>query len=574
MKRTRINLFATVAIAALLASCSGLDKMKENAPDVNYTVTPEVLETHGGQVPVTIKVQIPGGYFDKKTELEATPVLVYDGGETAYAPYRLQGENVDGNAKVISYANGGQFTYEGSVDYNENMRVSDLVVRVTATRGDNTIDFEPVKIAEGVISTAHLLGKKGAIAALGEDNFQRITPETGVADIHYVIQRSYVRRSELSKDDIKALEAFVEAAKEAENKEFKGVNISAYASPDGPIDLNTRLAEEREESAKKYMAGALKEAEVEGADEEDFYELRNTPEDWEGFKELVQKSDIEDKNMILRVLSTHSDPEVRETEIKNMAATYKVLAEEILPELRRSKLNVNVEVIGKSDEEISDLAESDPSELNLEEILYAATLTDDLDEQQDIYETALDQHSSCWRAQNNIGVVLFEKGEVDAAKRAFEKANNMKANQPEVLNNLGVIALYEDDVEAAQEYFDSAAGAGSALDNNLGVLAIYNGNYDEAVRYFGNSNSTNAALAKLLNGNYDAALATLNANDKEIAVKHYLKAIIGARQNDTDMLFEELRKAVEMKPALKETAATDMEFARYFEGSTFNEIVQ
>ncbi|WP_462318344.1 tetratricopeptide repeat protein [Marinilabilia sp.] len=574
MKRTRINLFATVALAALLASCSGLDKMKENAPDVNYTVTPEVLETHGGQVPVTIKVQIPGGYFDKKTELEATPVLVYEGGETAYAPYKLQGESVDGNAKVISYANGGQFTYEGSVDYNENMRVSDLVVRVTATRGENTIDFEPVKIAEGVISTAHLLGKKGAVAALGEDNFQRITPETGEADIHYVIQRSYVRRSELSKDDIKALEEFVKAAKEAENKEFKGVNISAYASPDGPIDLNTRLAEEREESAKEYMTEALEDAEVEGADAEDFYELRNTPEDWQGFKELVQNSDIEDKDMILRVLSTHNDPEVRETEIKNMAATYKVLAEDILPELRRSKLNVNVEVIGKSDEEISELAASNPSELKLEEILYAATLTEDLDEQLDIYETALEQHSNCWRAQNNIGVVLFEKGDVDAAKGAFEKANEMKANQPEVLNNLGVIALYEDDVEAAQEYFDSAAGAGSALDNNLGVLAIYNGNYDEAVRYFGNSNSTNAALAKLLNGNYDAALATLNANDKEIAVKHYLKAIIGARQNDTDMLFEELRKAVEMNPEMKETAATDMEFARYFEDATFKEIVQ
>jgi Flp pilus assembly protein TadD len=574
MKRTRINLFATVALAALLASCSGLDKMKENAPDVNYTVTPEVLETHGGQVPVTIKVQIPGGYFDKKTELEATPVLVYEGGETAYAPYKLQGESVDGNAKVISYANGGQFTYEGSVDYNENMRVSDLVVRVTATRGENTIDFEPVKIAEGVISTAHLLGKKGAVAALGEDNFQRITPETGEADIHYVIQRSYVRRSELSKDDIKALEEFVKAAKEAENKEFKGVNISAYASPDGPIDLNTRLAEEREESAKEYMTEALEDAEVEGADAEDFYELRNTPEDWQGFKELVQNSDIEDKDMILRVLSTHNDPEVRETEIKNMAATYKVLAEDILPELRRSKLNVNVEVIGKSDEEISELAASNPSELKLEEILYAATLTEDLDEQLEIYETALEQHSNCWRAQNNIGVVLFEKGDVDAAKGAFEKANEMKANQPEVLNNLGVIALYEDDVEAAQEYFDSAAGAGSALDNNLGVLAIYNGNYDEAVRYFGNSNSTNAALAKLLNGNYDAALATLNANDKEIAVKHYLKAIIGARQNDTDMLFEELRKAVEMNPEMKETAATDMEFARYFEDATFKEIVQ
>ncbi len=574
MKRTKINLFATVALAGLLASCSGLDKMKDNAADVNYTVTPEVLETHGGQVPVEVSMQIPGGYFDKKTELEATPVLVYDGGETAYPPFRLQGENVDGNAKVISYSNGGQFSYEGTVDYNENMRVSDLVVRITATRGDNSINFEPVKIAEGVIATSNLLGKKGAMAALGEDNFKRVITETGEADIHYVIERSNVRRSELTKEDIKTLEDFISASKEAENKEFKDVNISAYASPDGPIDLNTRLAKAREQSAKNYLSGELKDQEVEKADDDDFYELRNTPEDWEGFKELVQKSDIENKDLILRVLSTYSDPEVREQEIKNMAATFEVLADKILPELRRSKLNVNVEVIGKSDEEISELAMNEPSELSVEEILYAATLTDDLDEKLDIYETSLDEYSDSWRAQNNIGVVLYKQEKIEDAKGAFEKANNMQANQPEVLNNLGVIALYEDKPEEAQEYFDSAAGAGAALDNNLGVLAIYNGNYDEAVRYFGNSNSCNAALAKILNGNYDAALATLNANDREVGIKYYLKAIIGARTNDTDMLFESLRQAISLDSSLAEVAATDMEFARYFEDATFNEIVQ
>jgi tetratricopeptide (TPR) repeat protein len=454
------------------------------------------------------------------------------------------------------------------------MRVSDLVVRVTATRGGSSIDFEPVKIAEGVISTSQLLGKKGAMAALGEDNFQRVTPEVGEADIHYLIQRSNVRNSELRNEDIKALSEFVKAAKEADNKEFKGVNISAYASPDGPIDLNTRLAGDREASAKKYLEGALKKAGVEDVTAEDFFELRNTPEDWEGFKALVEKSDIEDKDVILRVLSTHNDPEVRESEIKNMAATYKVLADDILPELRRAKLNVNVEVIGKSDDEISELAVSSPEELKLEEILYAATLTDNLEEQLAIYKSALEQHSNCWRAQNNIGVVLMKQGDVDGAKVAFEKANEMKANEPVVLNNLGVIALYEDDVEAAKEYFDSAAGAGAALDNNLGVLAIYNGNYDEAVRYFGNSNNCNAALAKILNGNYDAALATLNANDAEVGIKYYLKAIIGARQNDTDMLFENLDKAVELDASLKEVAASDMEFARYFEDASFKEIVQ
>lgn len=574
MKRTRINLFATVALATLLASCSGLDKMKENAPDIDYTVTPEVLEAHGGQVPVEINVQIPGGYFDKKTEIEATPVLVYEDGEKAYESYNLQGENVDGNAKAISKSEGGQFSYEGSVEYDDAMRVSDLEVRITATRGDNSIDFEPVKIAEGVISTSHLLGKEGAQAALGEDDFQRVISKSGKADIHYEIERSNVRDSELSEDDIKELEEFIAASSEEENKEFKAANISAYASPDGPVDLNTDLAKDREESAKEYLKEEFADAGVEKAEEEDFWELRNTPEDWEGFKELVEKSDIEDKDLILRVLSNYDDPEEREEQIEDMASVWEVLADEILPELRRSKMDVNIDVIGKSDEEISELAMNNPSELEQEEILYAATLTDDLDEQLEIYEAALDQYSNSWRAQNNVGVVLFNQGEVEEAKAAFEKANDMEANQAEVVNNLGVVALFENDLEAAEEYFDSAAGAGDALDNNLGVLAIINGNYDEAVRYFGNKNSCNAALAKLLNGDYDAALSTLNANNKEIGIKHYLKAIIGARTNDTDMMFDELRNAVELDNELKEVAATDMEFARYFEDSSFKEIVQ
>ncbi|MFO8000181.1 MAG: tetratricopeptide repeat protein [Marinilabilia sp.] len=574
MKRTRINLFATVALAALLASCSGLDKMKDNAADIDYTVTPEVLEAHGGKVPVEIDVQIPGGYFDKKTEVEATPVLVYEGGETAYESYQLQGEDVDGNAKTISKSDGGQFSYEGSVDYEEDMRISDLEVRITATRGDNSVDFEPVKIAEGVVATSYLLGKEGARAAVGEDDFERVVPEDGDADIHYEIERSNVRDSEVEKDDVKALIDFIKEAKEADNKEFKAGNISAYASPDGPLDLNTDLAKAREESAKKFLSGEMEDAEVEEASDEDFWELRNTPEDWEGFKELVEESDIEDKDLILRVLSTHDDPEVREEEMEDMAEVWEVLADDILPKLRRSKLNVNVEVIGKSDEEISELAANNPSELELEELLYAATLTDDLDEQLDIYEAALDQNPNSWRAQNNIGVVLYNQGEVEDAKVAFEKANDMKANEPEVVNNLGVVALYEDDYEAAEEYFDSAAGAGDALDNNLGVLAIVNGDYDEAVRYFGNSNSCSAALAKLLNGNYDAALATLNANTEEIGIKHYLKAIIGARTNDTDMMFDELRNAVDLDSSLKEVAATDMEFASYFEDSSFTDIVE
>ena len=570
MKKTRINLIATVALSVLLASCAGLGKMKKKAENVKYTVTPEVLEEHGGKVDVTVKVQVPEKYFAKKVSLEATPVLVYEGGETAFTPYRLQGESVEGNDKVISYANGGSITYSGSVPYNDNMRVSDLVVRIKGSKGSKTQEFDDYKIADGVIATSTLVADQGAQAAVGADKFQRIIPEQKTAEIFFLIQRANLRGTELRKDEIKKLKEYIKEVKAAENKEFKDINVSAYASPDGPMDLNTNLAEKRETNTQKYLDKTLKKDKVEGVD----FDVKSTPEDWEGFKKLMENSNIQDKELILRVLAMYSDPEVREREIKNMSATYKVLADDILPKLRRSKLAVNVDVIGKSDQEISDLAASNPSELNVEEILYAATLTDNLDQQLSIYKSAVSQHPNCWRAQNNVGVVLYKKGDIAGAKAAFEKANSIKAGVPEVNNNLGVVALREGDVAKAKEYFGNAAGAGPELDNNLGIVAIHEGDYDAAVRYFGNNINCNAALAKMLTGKYDSALSTLNAITQEAGLKYYLKAVVGANTGDSDMMFASLRKAVELDAKYKKLAATDMNFGKYFEDATFKSIVK
>ncbi len=570
MKKSRINLIATLALAVVFASCSGLDKMKKNAEQINYTVTPEVLETHGGKVDVTVKVQIPEKFFDKKVSLEATPVLVYDGGETAFQPYKLQGESVEGNDKVISNANGGSFTYTGTVPYNENMRVSDLVVRVKASKGDKTMEFEPYKIADGVVSISELVMDQGAQSTIGADHFKRIIPEQKTADIFFLIQRANLRGTELKKDEIKQLKEYITEVKETENKQLKGVGISAYASPDGPTDLNTDLAAKREKVAQKYLAKELKKAKVEDV----AFDVKSTPEDWEGFKQLMEKSNIQDKELILRVLSMYSDPEVREREIKNMSATYKVLSDEILPQLRRSKLAVNVDLIGKSDEELTALAANNPSELNVEELLYAATLTDNNDLQLDIYKAAVSKYAKCWRAQNNVGVALYKKGDLAGAKAAFEKANSMKAGVPEINNNLGVIALRNGDIAKAEEYFGAAAGAGTALDNNLGIVAIHKGDYDAAMRYFGNATNCNAALAKILAEKYDSALSTLNAITHEVGFKYYLKAIVGAKTSDSDMMFESLRKATELDAKFKKVAATDMVFGKYFEDATFKSIVQ
>ncbi len=573
MKRTSIKFFAYLALAAVVAGCSSLDKMRKGAAGITYTVTPEVLEAHGGKVDVNIRVQIPSNYFDRKATLVATPVLVYEGGETAFPSYTVQGDRATGNAQVISRGVGGQVNYTNSVAYNENMRVSDLVVRIRASKGTASLDFEPVKIAEGVISTSGMVAAQGIQGSIGRDQFQRIIPITKSAEILFLIQQATLRNTELTKEEVRALNNFIKNAQAAENQQFKGVDISAYASPDGPIDLNTRLASQRESVAKGYLSGELKKSKVD-ATSADFFSLKNTPEDWEGFKALMEKSNIQDKDLILRVLSMYNDPEVREREIKNMANTYKVIADEILPKLRRSKLNVNVEEIGKSDEEISALASSDPSKLNLEEILYSATLTKDVDKQLAIYKAAAAQYPNDWRTHNNVGFALYQKGDLAGAKVAFEKANSVKANQPEVMNNLGVIALRSGDMAKAEEYFGAAAGAGAELDNNLGVVAIYKGMYDEAVRYFGNSTSCNAALAKILAKNYDAALSTLNANTMEVGLKYYLKAIVGARTKDTDLMFNNLRKAVELDSKYKKVAATDMEFSKFFGDATFRSIVQ
>ena len=574
MKKTRINLFATLALAVVMASCAGLDKMKQKAEAVKYTVTPDVLEAHAGKVDVEVKVQIPEKFFDKKVVLEATPVLVYEGGETAFPSYRLQGEDVEGNDKAISYLNGGSFTYNGSVPYNENMKVSDLVVRIKATKGENTLDFDPQKIADGVVSTSALVKDEGALAAIGGDNFKRIIAEEKMADIFFLIQQANIRGTELRKEEIAMLKDFIKEAQAAENREFKGVDISAYASPDGPTDLNTKLASNRENVAKKYLSRELKKAKVEGAKEEAFFNLKNTPEDWEGFKALMEKSNIQDKELILRVLSMYSDPEVREREIKNMSETFEVIADEILPKLRRSKMTVNVDVIGKSDEELSELALNTPDTLNIEELLYAATLTENVDEQLAIYKAAANKYPKCWRAQNNVGVASYAKGDLAAAKAAFEKANTVKAGVAEVQNNLGVIALREGDLAKAEEFFGAAAGAGAELDNNLGIVAIHKGDYDAAIRYFGNSTACNAGLAKILAGKYDAALSTLNANTLENGFKYYLKAIVGARTGENDLLFDNLRKATELDAKYKAYAVKDLEFGKFFEDATFKSIVQ
>jgi tetratricopeptide (TPR) repeat protein len=574
MKKIKRNYLTSVVVAAfLLSSCGGLNKMVDKSSDVSYQVQPNPLEMHAGQVEVTIDTKFPEKYFNKKAVVVATPVLKYEGGQTEFEATTLQGEKVEANNKVISY-DGGGYSYTGKIPYTDEMLRSGLYVEMSAQIKEKTpIEIPGIKIADGVIATPALVAVNPKTILVG-DKFQRIIPESLDADIHYVINKSNVRDSELKSEDIVSLQDKIKEASQAERKEFKGANISAYASPDGPYDLNEGLAEDRQESAQRYMKRILKKAEVSDADAEGFMSLASTAEDWEGFKKLMEESDIQDKELILRVLSMYSDPVVREKEIKNISAAFKEIAEKVLPKLRRSMLNVNIDKIGYSDEEIAELAKTNPDTLNLEEILYAATLTEDLEEKLAIYQKAAENFPECFRAINNVGHVYVKLGKVAEAKKAFMAAKELKENDV-IKNNLGAIALLEGDLAKAEELFASAMGAGDVVNYNLGIIKIKQADYDAAVNYFGNEPSFNAALAQLLSGDTEKSLNTLNQlGDVDCPMVYYLKAVASARSDREEGVLNNLRTAVGKKSELKEHAKKDLEFAKYSENEAFTSIVE
>ena len=568
----KLNYLALFAVTAFfLSSCGGLNKMQENAGEVSYQVTPDPLEVHTDEVDVKVDVKYPEKYFNKNAILTITPVLKYEGGETAYEPKKVQGEKVEANNQVISQ-DGGSVSYTGTVPYSEEMMMSDLVVRVDAEMKGNTMTFDDYKIADGVVATPKLVMVDPKPVMVG-DKYERVTPDSYRADIHYIINRSNVRNSQVTKEDMEGLSEYLKMAEQDERTNLKGMKLHGYASPDGPFDFNDKLAEDRQESAKRYFDREATRAELESAAKEGFLAMDYTPEDWEGFKEELEKSDVPDKELILRVLSMYSDPQVREQEIRNLAAAFEVLEEDVLPELRRSRFLVDAEKIGLSDEEIKQVWASDPDSLDLEEVLYAATLHDDLETKLAIYKKAHENFPNCFRAANNIGYVYVLMGEADEAGEAFEEAKEMMDNDV-VNNNLGVVALMQGDVEEAEELFQASMGAGDAVNYNLGIIKIMQGDYGAAESYFGNTNSVNAALAKLLQDDYDAALTTINNTEEESAKKYYVKAVIAARQDKDDLVFDSLEMAFDMDAEMKERAKKDIVFAEYFENDNFKNLVE
>ena len=544
-------------VALLVLAFSSCSKMGELSPDY-FTTNPEVLEAIGGKVPVTITGKFPEKYFKKNATVEVTPVLRWEGGEAKGQPATFQGEKVQGNDQTISYKTGGAYTMKASFDYVPEMAKSELYLDFKIKKGKKEYTIPSVKIADGVIATSELPTVNSANAAYAPDAFQRIIKQAKEAQIMFLIQQANLRASELKSDSLKAFhKQVVTVAGDTKNYKLNNIEISAYASPDGGVELNTTLAENRQNNTEKYMNQQLKKGKIETE-----VDAKYTAQDWDGFQELVSKSNIQDKDLILRVLSMYSDPEQRETEIKNISSVYKTLADEILPQLRRARLTANYDVIGRSDEEINAAFDTDAKVLSNDELLYAATLTNDNARKEAIYKKTVELYPNDFRAYNNLGMMAYANGDLATAENYFKQAASKNANAAEVNTNLGLIELTKGNVANAETYLSKSTGANTA-NEALGNLYIKQGQYDRAVQAFGDTKTNSAALSQILAKDYNKAKSTLSAVKNPDAYTNYLMAVVGARTNNADLVKSSMDKVKQQDAALAAKAQDDREFAKY-----------
>ena len=535
--------FFSAAILGLAAvACSSPQKMAEMAENVSVQCDPAVLEVVAGKINATVTVTYPADYFHPKAILEVTPVIVYEGGEAKMEPFMYQGEKVVNNYKVVP-SEGSTVKETVSFDYVPGMEKCYLELRSVVKYKTKSAEFPSRKVADGANTTYMLVDKSGSLD-FKADNYQEIIKQTAEGQILYTINSSVVRNSQLKSDSIKDFQAAIDEIKANERKEIVSTDIVAYASPDGGEDLNTKLSDKRSQTAEKAFGKVTKKHEVDAP-----VNVKSIGQDWEGFKELVSQSDLEDKDLIIRVLSMYSDPAVREKEIKNMSAVYKTLAKEILPELRRARFIANVEYTNYSNEELLNLIEENIDVLDEEALLRAASVAKSSDTKAAVYKKAVEKYSSA-RAQYNLAVVYLLSDKLSDAKAALAKVSEKDADYQ---NAMGVVALREGNYAEAAKYFN-ASGNESAKEN-LAVLDILNGKYADAASKLANSdNCGNKALAYILTGQLDKASAAIKC---ACPTSSYLKAVIAARQGNANEVKANLEKASKDEK-LAERAAKDI----------------
>ncbi len=544
-------LLLSAASLMFFTSCSKLGALSAD----NFTVTPNPLETQTGTVPATINGHFPEKYMKKKAVVTVVPELRYSNGTIAKgSPATFQGEKVTGNDQTIPYKVGGNYTMKSNFAYADDNK-AEMFLTFDARIGKKQVLVPEVKVGDGVIATSELYKRTvtAANAAIAPDAYQRINKKKQEANIKFLIQQATLRKSELKNNSV---QEFVKMLKQInddqEGLSIENVEVSAYASPDGGLNINDKLASQRQKVSEQYVNKELKKIKMNAP-----VDAKYTAEDWEGFQELVKASDIQDKDIILRVLSMYKDPEEREQQIRNISAAFRELADGILPQLRRSRLTINYETIGRSDEQIADQIQVDPTKLSIEELLYGAALKGNGDEAEAIYKTAAKVYPNDARAFNNIAAIEYAKGNYEAAKDYIQKAKSVNANLPEANANLGMIALVEGDVQTAEQYIANATGA-NGLAEVVGNLNLAKGNFAQAEQDFGEIYSNSAALAQILNKNYASAAVTLKNVKNPDATTEYLKALLNARQGNTTDASEALRNAVKDNFFAK-YAANDLE---------------
>lgn len=550
------NVVLFMSAAALLALSSCSSKLGALSAD-NFSVNPNPLETEAGKVPTTINGKFPEKYMKKKAVVTVTPELRYADGKTAKGNgATFQGEKVAGNNQTIQYKVGGNYTMNTSFDFVPEMQKSDLYLTFDAYVGKKKVNVPEVKVATGVISTSEFYKKTLASdgACIAPDSFQRVKAQKQEAEIKFLINQANLRKSEMKNNSVKEfVQMLKKINRDKEGLNIKNVEVAAYASPEGGVKFNDKLASKRQNTSEKYVKQTLKKTKV-NTD----VDARYTAQDWDGFQKLVAASNLQDKDVILRVLSMYQDPQEREQQIRNMSAGFRELADGILPELRRSRLIINYETIGRSDDQIKEQYNADPTKLSADELLYAAALEDNADKKEAIYKKTAEIYPNDNRAFNNVAALEFAKGNNDAAKEYLAKAVNAKSDAAEANANKGLVALLEGNTAEAQNHIAKATGAND-LNKALGALNIANGKYAQAEQNFNGVNSNTAALAQILNKNYAGAISTLNGVRNKTGVTDYLLAIANARQGNNDAASSYLKSALQKDPSLASYAANDLE---------------
>ena len=559
--RNLLKITTALLLAVLVSSCAcRLKPLNGSAAQVD----PNPLTLVGTQIPGQVRLTLPAKWCHKRAIVNITPQLRYAGTSVTGQTVTIQGENVRDNYQTISYERGGSVIVPFAFEYKPGMEQSDLYLTFTATIKGKKVNLPAIKVARGTIMTAGLASISDVTPALARDAFQRVIKEQYTADLKFLINRAEVRAAELNKREVKDWQDVVDNAYQVPNQEVD-IEIQAYASPDGAQDFNERLSAQRERNTSSVVARQLGKKKIE-------VNAHYTAEDWDGFQKLLEASNIQDKELVLRVLSMYPDPEDREREIRNLSHVFTQLADEILPELRRSRLNANVRIIGKSDDELKMFMAQRPGRLTIEEILYTATLYDNAKDQMNAYKQATQLYPKDYRAYNNIGTLYLAQGNYEQAANYFAKAQKIQPNAASNMNE-ALLALNRGDLAEAQRLMGSAVEVPEA-GQGIGLLQMHEGKYADAIRSFGNTPSNTLAIAQIMQGQYADATRTLAAVAQPNGETAYLKAVVAARTNDLQALISNLRSAIAQDRSYALRAQRDLEFAAFSQTPEFVALVK